>query len=139
MTEFTNKWTSIVADSRFNQTYVEAWVLMTSTLAVALYVAVLCVVYVTTEQGEMAGFDTCVQVASFCAALTLIVIGLAGVLTAHRMAENRRRLIEVLTKVRDGDLSARLSYPKHEQLGDLEEAFNEMMASLERRFFQVAR
>lgn len=134
MTELTNKWKRIIADSRVNQTYVGAWVLMTSSLTVALHVTVLCVVYLsTTPSGMMARFVTLVQVASFCAALTLILIGIAGALTAHRVAENRRRLIEVLKKVREGDLSARLSYPIQEELGDLEEAFNETIAGLQRR------
>lgn len=124
---------NIVLTAKHHNAYLGNWVLISLSLLGFVYLLILYHLH-SLSQSELAPHLLGVVVgATILAGVLAGLVGVYGVLTAHRIAGVHIKIKNVLDQVKEGRLDTRVRFRAYDKLDEVEQAFNSMMDVLQTR------
>ena len=114
-------------------TWVTLWMALSTSLATALYVTMLCLYKLLVALQLEAPGSGYFWIANGTFLGVVSVVLCVGVYAAHQMCSIDREVRHALHSVREGDLSTRLDLTAYPECSELERAFNDAMEVVQHR------
>ena len=124
---------NVTMTTKYHMLYMGPSIFLSLCLLVLLYASSVYHIYRLGQLGPEVPVQMMLVVATLVATLLGILLVGSGVLAAHRISGVHIKLANVLNQVREGDLSTRVYFRNTDKLEDVQDAFNNMMETLEKR------